>query len=274
MGAHMLREERAIGGLEVEVALDNQAAGTRAHGKETGSGAYLTEMFVEEVGKVVKGAGRPGKVTVRWVPGHEDVEGNETADGGAKDAAGGETSERRKLPECLRKGLPKSKAALKQKFKTSARERATARFRKSAQYGRMKYADPGFTGATFAKLVEGTTRGQRSLLTMLRTGHIAMNKHLHRINKAESAMCGACGEREETVQHFLLHCPAYERHREAMRYELGRRAGNISYLMSSKKATKGLMKFVYKTGRLRGTFGDVRFSGKEAATTRSGDRGA
>ncbi|KAG2143391.1 uncharacterized protein EDB93DRAFT_1088328, partial [Suillus bovinus] len=42
-------------------------------------------------------------------------------------------------------------------------------------------------------------------LIQLRTGHIPLNKLLHRI----FSMCPACEEREESVHHFLLSCPVY-----------------------------------------------------------------
>jgi len=45
---------------------------------------------------------------------------------------------------------------------------------------------------------------QAALLMQLRTGHILLRKHLHRIGKAGSAMCPACLSEDESVHHYLL----------------------------------------------------------------------
>ncbi|KAJ7107435.1 hypothetical protein C8R44DRAFT_541926, partial [Mycena epipterygia] len=46
-------------------------------------------------------------------------------------------------------------------------------------------------------------------LLQLRTGHIPLAKHLFRINKADSPICPCCGQANETVAHYLLHCSAH-----------------------------------------------------------------
>ncbi|KAG2038083.1 hypothetical protein BDR03DRAFT_862685 [Suillus americanus] len=63
-------------------------------------------------------------LTIRWTPGHIDIEGNELTDTEAKKAAGGHSIAPPLLPHCLRKHsrnkpatailLPCSKSALKQ----------------------------------------------------------------------------------------------------------------------------------------------------------------
>ncbi|KIK35074.1 hypothetical protein CY34DRAFT_96741 [Suillus luteus UH-Slu-Lm8-n1] len=55
--------------------------------------------------------------------------------------------------------------------------------------------------------------------------HIPLNKHLHRIARVPSPMCPACEEKEESVHHFLLSCPAYTKHRAIMNFG---RIGNVS----------------------------------------------
>ena len=43
------------------------------------------------------------------------------------------------------------------------------------------------------------------------TGHIGLNKHLHRINRSDTSNCPNCTETEETVAHYIGQCPAYSR---------------------------------------------------------------
>ncbi|KAJ6619982.1 hypothetical protein B0H10DRAFT_1675107, partial [Mycena sp. CBHHK59/15] len=58
-------------------------------------------------------------------------------------------------------------------------------------------------------------------LIQLRTTHCTINKHLHHIGKVESPVCPCCHLADETVQHYLLECPA---HRNAQ-HELQRLGG-------------------------------------------------
>ncbi|KAG2341733.1 hypothetical protein BDR05DRAFT_887701, partial [Suillus weaverae] len=47
------------------------------------------------------------------------------------------------------------------------------------------------------------------------TGHALLNKHLNRINRSPTPKCPNCNK-EETMHHFLIACPAYEGHRTAL----------------------------------------------------------
>ncbi|KAG2046294.1 hypothetical protein BDR06DRAFT_899460, partial [Suillus hirtellus] len=89
------------------------------------------------------------------------------------------------------------------------------------------------------------------------TGHIPLNKHLHRISKAPSPLCPSCRERDESVHHYLLACPTYTRQRSAMRAELGPKAHQLKNLLNDNKCTKSLFKFIARTRHLLSSFGDV-----------------
>ena len=43
------------------------------------------------------------------------------------------------------------------------------------------------------------------------TGLLTLRKPLHRIGRADSAVCRACGEDEETLEHYLCEWPAFAR---------------------------------------------------------------
>ena len=49
----------------------------------------------------------------------------------------------------------------------------------------------------------------QGIITQVIMGHIPLAKHLYQINKANSLVYPYCHEHEETVMHFILHCPTH-----------------------------------------------------------------
>ncbi|EJD40238.1 hypothetical protein AURDEDRAFT_70309 [Auricularia subglabra TFB-10046 SS5] len=105
------------------------------------------------------------------------------------------------------------------------------------------------------KLLHGRRRWQTSLITQLRIGHAPLNKHLHRIQRADPPSCEACGHPIETVRHFIMECNAYDEARWEMRQGLGRRNDKLSTLLSTKRGIDRLLKFIQRTGRFASTYG-------------------
>jgi hypothetical protein len=103
----------------------------------------------------------------------------------------------------------------------------------------------------------GFTCAQTSLITQLRTGHIPLNGHLHRIKRATSPICPACLKADKTVHHFLFDCHPHEHARHRLRKKLGRKSMSIMDLLGRKKGIMGLLQYVADMRRLEGTFGDV-----------------
>ncbi|GJF00298.1 hypothetical protein PsYK624_165820 [Phanerochaete sordida] len=101
-------------------------------------------------------------------------------------------------------------------------------------------------------------RRHASILFQLRTGHIALNKHLHRINCVDSPLCPACEEAPESVDHFLLFCPAYERARLRLLFEGGPSTRGLHALLSDRKLLRPLLQYIHDTGRFKRTLGDLR----------------
>ena len=65
-----------------------------------------------------------------------------------------------------------------------------------------------------------TSRRKLTWLSRLRMGHTGLNNYLHRFGLVDDANC-SCGNGVETVKHYLLTCPNYERERDKLRKETG-----------------------------------------------------
>ena len=94
-----------------------------------------------------------------------------------------------------------------------------------------------------------------SLTGQLRTGHVPLYAHLHRINRSTTSTCPTCGEAPETPTHYLLDCPTYAIHRAIQFRTLGREGRKLAVLLNSKNALRPLFAFINATERFRRIFG-------------------
>ncbi|EIN04138.1 hypothetical protein PUNSTDRAFT_76910 [Punctularia strigosozonata HHB-11173 SS5] len=97
----------------------------------------------------------------------------------------------------------------------------------------------------------------------MRTGHIALAKHLYRIKKVNSPVCPGCRTHGETVSHYLMHCRKYDTERGALRRDLGIRGSNIKFLLTDSKAFPALFRYIAATGRFAKSHGDLQFTSTE-----------
>lgn len=103
--------------LDVAICLDNQSAIVRAHSPRAKSGQLITAAIHDALETIRKD--RPGfTLQLVWVPGHDDVEGNELADLHAKQASSGVDTA---CAELNGEALPDSVAALRATFKKATR---------------------------------------------------------------------------------------------------------------------------------------------------------
>lgn len=115
LGAELLQKETRI--TTVSLYSDNQA-GIQAIGSfKSSPGHYLIDAFLKQIHRIVKKYPHC-VITVRWVPGHKGVQGNEVADEIAKEAASSGSSYDKVLPSHFRSNrtLPASKSAMNQAF--------------------------------------------------------------------------------------------------------------------------------------------------------------
>ena len=203
--------------------------------------------------------GRPKGVVdlqVHWVPGHIDFAPNEKTDQEAKKAVQGDSSEAKYLPKLLRKPLPLSVSALHQGNITKIKKRWKRRWQSSLREDILKSIDNSAPSKKYLHLISGLDRRQASLLFQLRLGHIGLNQHLFCIRKSNTPVCPSCqGITVETVKHFLIDCPFYQRERHALHMKLRRNTSSLSFLLSSPVAVLPLLKFVHATGQFKTHFG-------------------
>jgi hypothetical protein len=109
----------------------------------------------------------------------------------------------------------------------------------------------------YTRITQGLRRSQASIVMQFRSGHIVLNKYLHRITKGDTPQCPSCRSEEESVHHYLFECLTWRHKRWNMGKKLGKTAKSLSYILSSKKGVEELLKFVGRTEQFKNTFGDV-----------------
>ena len=89
-------------------------------------------------------------------------------------------------------------------------------------------------------------------IAQLLSGHCKLRRFLFKIKKIDSPMC-LCGEAEETVLHFLFHCPRFAVHRLPLMKTVEEESlswpPSPSLIISVKKLWLALQKFVKKSKR-------------------------
>jgi hypothetical protein len=207
--------------------------------------------------KMAKRAHRGLRLTVRWVPGHEGVRGNEEADRLAKMAIEEGSSRKEDLPALLRKPLPRSKAVLWRTAKAKLDKRARKAWEASPRFGKMRRINVSMPSKGFLKLVAELPRKKASLLMQLSSGHVPLRAHLYRISRAEAPNCEACHGAIESVHHFLMMCPAYAKERQLMARDGGRGVLEMAKLLNHEKLIPHLFRYVTRSGRFRQTIGEL-----------------
>lgn len=144
-----------------------------------------------------------GTVRIIWVPGHYGVRGNEKANDLAVRARGLQAT-----------NLDNAKpfAATRTELRTWARNSHIALWNGEivGRATKILWGDPN--GDNTRKLLELSKKEISKTIGVL-TGHTGLQSHLHKIGVADNSVCRACGEDDETLEHYLCHCPAFARNR-------------------------------------------------------------
>lgn len=270
LGTELLQQE--ISCNKASNVADNLACIQAVTNRHPCPAHYLLNQLVQAAERLAKR--HPAiDLTLRWVPGHKGIEGNELADAEAKKAARGDSSPEELLPRWLRNvTLPRSLAKVRQVFNQRLREQAREEWKSSPRAENMDRIDPGMPSKAFSKMAERLPRKQASLLIQLRTGHVPLQQHLHRMRKADVPTCPQCGLTKETVYHFLMECAAYNEERAERERHAGPASRSIKDLLSRLALLPSLFRYIHDTQRFLPTYGPLTLDGKEKEKERGAGR--
>lgn len=194
--------------------------------------------------------------------------GNKQADTDAKNAALRGSSTDMLLLQFLRRCLPISRTAIRQHLLQRIKDHAAADMTQSTRLTQIKRIDGTTPSDWFLKLTKILCRNQITALTQLRMGHVPLAYHLWRIQAGELGTCSRCNYGHESVIHYLLHCPAYERARGRLIATLGWGGRDLGNLLSNPTAIPHTFRFIDDTGRLHHIYGNLNVTKGKADSLR------
>jgi len=221
---------------------DSQAAITAASKPSRQSGQAIIGLLLDAIDNCL--VTRNIEQEIVWIPGHMDIEGNETADKAAKEAATPNASEQwaSKVLKSARSNVIKQRVKKDWKTAWNTGKGDARQLRKLTRKAQTKSSQQELYSSV-------RTRQQIAQLASLRTGHCPLNHYLHHLGIEDSSQCTCGSGAIESVEHYLLHCPKYDRQRAALTRKVGIGGMWIEKLLGNPKLVKHTLEFVSSTKR-------------------------
>jgi ribonuclease HI/endonuclease/exonuclease/phosphatase family metal-dependent hydrolase len=230
------------------IYVDSQAAIKGINKPSKQSGQMILTSAIAKIQALADG--RRMVIEIIWVPGHEGVEGNEMADEAAKEAAkseGNDANIRRSMHKPLKSARSQCiKQEITGEWNESCQSQALNRDAK--QLLRITKKPNALRGNKLYNTVS-LTRRQTAQLARLRSGHCSLNQYLHRFGHAESPKCECGSDAIENVEHFLLHCPRYDRQRALLVKKVGVGGMRVEKLLGRPRMIRHTLNYVDETRR-------------------------
>ncbi len=198
--------------LAISIFCDSQTAINRLKMMDSKAGQALKSQVYRKVEQLTQ---QKHKISLRWVPGHSNVEGNEKADMAAKEAAAGQRIQTAKWTSLthLKRRITEEKAA-----QLLAWNDQGVKERESRQSGLYIPSQK----AEIDPLLSKTKKYYAARFYQLKIGHGAIGTFLKRIGATESAECWWCGAAEQSVIHLYTKCRKWRTERRTLRKNLGK----------------------------------------------------
>ena len=142
------------------------------------------------------------QLTLQWIPGHCDLQGNERADRLAKEGA------RKEQPD-----NPSSYKTVRRILKSNTRNEWLRRWR-DGETGRVVFEE--LKEPNPKDNINSLSRKEQSAIFQLRTGHSKLNYHLNRFDPIHPPHCRNCPHPYETTEHILFECLGLKADREKL----------------------------------------------------------
>jgi ribonuclease HI len=222
---------------DIAIYTDNQAAIWSIAKAEGRSGAYILADIAQQVLELQN---KGYSVTVRWIPAHVGIPGNEAADQAAKEATGWREDGRSQQPADPPPQLYPLRTTLRRWCKTQATRQWISAWRVEKK-GRATYRHTPTPTKKVLQLHERLNKQESALLVQLRTEKIRLNDFLFNQHVPDIPSPGcSCGERRQTVVHVILRCSKYKDLRNRIFANLSGRHSLRTILSTPQLATKAI----------------------------------
>ena len=96
--------------------------------------------------------------------------------------------------------------------------------------------------------------------------HCPLCQYLHCFKNAATLTCLACHQKDETVEHYLLHCSVFEGERRELAKAVDLGVGALSKLLGNTKSVKALFQYINCMGQFKRTYGELSITDNMSIT--------